>query len=583
MKKQLKMILMVGLIISILFSINLAVFADDLGSWTTNTVQMKIASSLFGVAAIDNYIYVVGGSVDNYNWRTTLQVYNQTTNTWEYKANMAKGRQDLCSVALNGKIYALGGLNSTSLNSVEEYDPVTNTWVSKANMLTARQDFAAATCNGKIYVFGGSNGSNAYLNSVEEYDPTTDTWIAKANMLNGRKLMGAAEVNGEIYVIGGFANNSMSKAVEAYDPETDTWTTKENMPTERDYLGVAALNGRIYATGGENGNGMIDTVEVYNPSTNKWTTVASLNNTRALHGAVVANGKLYVIGGGTQHSSSHLGTVEELTPPIYPVTAPTNLIATAGDSKVDLSWTAVDGATSYNVKRATTAGGPYETIASNITGATYNDNGLTNGTTYYYVVTAVNSAEESNPSNEASATPFKPVVKPDPATNLVATGGDKKVDLTWNATEGASTYTVKRSTTAGGPYTVIAENLAATNYSDTGVTNGTTYYYIVTASNAEGESDQSNEASATPTDTQQPTQNGDRAILVVTMTNGTIAEYDLSMTEVNAFVKWYSDKADGSGKAVYTINKNSNLAPFLSRKDYLNFDKIYSFEVKEYK
>lgn len=262
---------------------------------------------------------------------------------------------------------------------------------------------------------------------------------------------------------------------------------------------------------------------------------------------------------------------------------PTDLSAIAGDAKVDLSWTAVDSATSYNVQRATTAGGPYETITSNITEATYNDTGLTNGTTYYYVVTAVNTLGESSPSNEASATPFKPETKPEAPINLTALGGDSKVDLTWSATEGANTYTVKRSTTAGGTYTAIAENLTFTNYSDTDVTNRTTYYYIVTAINDAGESDSSNEASATPQESGTPEPTGDRAILVVTMTNGVISEYDLSISEVNAFVKWYEDKADGYGKAVYTINKNSNVAPFLSRKDYLNFDKIYSFEVKEYK
>ncbi len=54
--------------------------------------------------------------------------------------------------------------------------------------------------------------------------------------------------------------------------------------------------------------------------------------------------------------------------PYSPIAAPTNLTATEGDSKVTLSWTAVVGATSYNVKRSTTAGGTYTTIASNVTG-----------------------------------------------------------------------------------------------------------------------------------------------------------------------------------------------------------------------
>ena len=69
-----------------------------------------------------------------------------------------------------------------------------------------------------------------------------------------------------------------------------------------------------------------------------------------------------------------------------------------------LSWSASTGATSYNVKRSTTSGGPYTTIASPTT-TSYTDTGLTNGTTYYYVVSAVNAAGESANSAQVSAAP----------------------------------------------------------------------------------------------------------------------------------------------------------------------------------
>jgi hypothetical protein len=88
--------------------------------------------------------------------------------------------------------------------------------------------------------------------------------------------------------------------------------------------------------------------------------------------------------------------------------APTNLGASAGDSQVSLSWTASTGATSYNIKRATTTGGPYTTVKSGNTTTSYTDTGLTNGTKYFYVVTAVNLGGESGSSNEASATPSAP-------------------------------------------------------------------------------------------------------------------------------------------------------------------------------
>jgi hypothetical protein len=69
--------------------------------------------------------------------------------------------------------------------------------------------------------------------------------------------------------------------------------------------------------------------------------------------------------------------------------------------------------------------------------------------------------------------------------------------LTWNPSTGATSYHVKRSTTNGSGYTQIAAPTAA-NYADTGLTNGTTYYYVLTALNTAGESANSNQASATP-------------------------------------------------------------------------------------
>jgi cellulose 1,4-beta-cellobiosidase len=178
-----------------------------------------------------------------------------------------------------------------------------------------------------------------------------------------------------------------------------------------------------------------------------------------------------------------------------PPAAPTNLVATAGNGQVGLSWSASGGTTSYNVKRSTTSGGAYTTIASPTT-ASYTDTGLTNGTTYYYVVSAVNGAGESANSSQVSATP-QPAIPPAP-TNLVATAGNGQVGLSWSASSGATSYNVKRSTTSGGAYTTIASP-TTTSYTDTGVTNGTTYYYVVSAVNTAGQSANSSQVSATPT------------------------------------------------------------------------------------
>ena len=86
-----------------------------------------------------------------------------------------------------------------------------------------------------------------------------------------------------------------------------------------------------------------------------------------------------------------------------PPSAPTGLTATPSDKQVALAWTASAGASSYNVKRSTTSGA--ETTISSGTGASYIDMNLTDGTKYYYVVSAVNSYGESGNSGEVNATP----------------------------------------------------------------------------------------------------------------------------------------------------------------------------------
>jgi hypothetical protein len=90
---------------------------------------------------------------------------------------------------------------------------------------------------------------------------------------------------------------------------------------------------------------------------------------------------------------------------VLPPPAPTNLAAIAGDAQVSLSWVASSGATGYNVLRSTGANGPYNSGIANPATTSYTDATVVDGTTYYYVVQAVNSGGASGNSNSVSATP----------------------------------------------------------------------------------------------------------------------------------------------------------------------------------
>ena len=190
--------------------------------------------------------------------------------------------------------------------------------------------------------------------------------------------------------------------------------------------------------------------------------------------------------------------------PIPPPAPPTNLVATPGNAQVALNWddNTEPDLNGYNVYRSTTPGGPYTKVNGALVAVSdYADTGLTNGTTYYYVVRAENtSALESGNSNEASATPID--APPAAPTGLVATPASAQVSLDWadNAEPDLAGYNVYRSTSTGGPYTKVNGALVTvSNYTDTGLTNGTTYYYVVRAEdNGTNESGNSSEVSATP-------------------------------------------------------------------------------------
>jgi len=196
-------------------------------------------------------------------------------------------------------------------------------------------------------------------------------------------------------------------------------------------------------------------------------------------------------GCGAYGTGNNGGGGSSTVPPV-----PVGLIAAAGNAQVSLSWTASNGATLYYVKRSTTSGGPYTQISAP-SATSYTDTGLTNGTRYFYVVSAYNSAGQSANSSEVNATPTAPATPPAAPANLQATAGNAQVSLSWTASSGATSYHVKRSTTSGSGYMQIAAPAAA-SYSDTGLTNGTAYYYVVSALNAAGESGNSTQATATP-------------------------------------------------------------------------------------
>ena len=190
-----------------------------------------------------------------------------------------------------------------------------------------------------------------------------------------------------------------------------------------------------------------------------------------------------------------------------PPATPTSLTATGGNAVVNLIWTApadLDVA-GYNVYRSESSPVSLTSPVNGgtlVAGTSYIDTGKTNGTPYYYVVTAVDtSANQSVASNEAHATPFMDTTPPAAPTGLTAVPSNAIVTLDWadNAESDLAGYNVYRGTTSGGYAKVNSSLVTASTYSDIGLTNGTEYFYVVrSVDNSANESLDSNEAAAIP-------------------------------------------------------------------------------------
>ncbi len=206
----------------------------------------------------------------------------------------------------------------------------------------------------------------------------------------------------------------------------------------------------------------------------------------------------------TAGNSGYSNTASATTTVTLPA-APTALSATAASStQINLAWTDnSNNEDGFRIERCQNAGcstfTEIATVAANV--VSYQNTGLTAGTTYQYRVRAYNTAGNSGYSNTASATTT--VTLPAAPTALSATAASStQINLAWtDNSNNEDGFRIERCQNAGcSTFTEIATVAAnATTYQNTGLTAGTTYQYRVRAYNTAGNSGYSNTASATTT------------------------------------------------------------------------------------
>jgi titin len=333
----------------------------------------------------------------------------------------------------------------------------------------------------------------------------TTTYLDNGQVLNGGGVDSGHCLNGK------FVSGRMDES----HPWVQIGASSPVAPSAPQSLAAKAGDGSVSLTWtppASNGGAAVSGYNIYrstSPGGEGSTPVKTGVTTTSFTDTSLTNGTTYyytvaaVNAAGTSPQSNEASATPRATVP----SAPTGLVASAGDGKVMLSWTVPnsDGGspiTGYNVYRSTTPGGEGGTVFATAVSSTYTDQAVTNGTTYYYTVAAVNAVGTSPQSGEANATPQ--ATAPTAPLGLTASAGNNLVSLSWSvpASTGGSpitSYNVYRSTSPGGEgSTALATGVTTASYTDNAVTNGTTYYYKVAAVNSAGTSPQSNEASATP-------------------------------------------------------------------------------------
>jgi len=202
-------------------------------------------------------------------------------NSWSTKASMNQARSGMGVIAVEGKIYAIGGhrtfddfLRPTDfVGTNERYDPKTDTWVTLEPMPTARHNFAIAEYQGKIYCIGGYivDGSRwITYDVVEVYNPNSNSWSTKAALPFAEAGLTACVVDGKIYVFTSYPGSPVNSGspVFMYNPVTDSWTAKTHMPnTTLHYYAPVVVDNKIVFTS------LYLTSEIYDPATNEWTEI----------------------------------------------------------------------------------------------------------------------------------------------------------------------------------------------------------------------------------------------------------------------------------------------------------------------
>ena len=443
-----------------------------------------------------NNIYVLGIGNSGTGQATQVKKFSPAgTPVWNYFDNAGIGApinfkltpDNNILITSRGVTGSINGYAKINLNGVKIWS------VAGVNSLTVGD--ATGDLSGNTYLINGEYVVSNAGSIIQKLSPTGAVIWSKTNTMKGIRVEVGTDNNP---VISGYPSVGYGAAFMKYDLNGNVlWQNLDadgpssallaHGQMKMDGLNAAYLVGSTMSQMG--------VCKVNSDGSSAWTATTSSGYPVCLDFGT--DNSIFVVGGTTARFTQS-GTV----PPV--IIAPSNLTATAsGSSTINLNW--LDNATnetSYVLQRSLSQSSGFSTIATlgaNI--KTYSNTGLSSSTTYYYKVQGINATTSSTWSNVAFATTATPpLTVPSPPSNLTAVAtGCNAILLNWldNSTN-ESSFEIRRATSVSGTYSTIATVTSNTiTYTNTGLTKGRKYYYMMRAVNSAGSSAWTSKANAT--------------------------------------------------------------------------------------
>ncbi len=220
-------------------------------------------------------------------------------NPWEELAPLPVRRARLALAALDGHLYAIGGMTAEGpTGRLDVYDFQQKAWHTASPRPLSLANVGAVVIGKQILVPGGCDASGQPHREVHSYDPRADVWKERASLPTPLCAYALTSYRDRAYLFGGWDGKTYRALAYVYDPQADSWQKLPPPTVTRGFGAAASLEDGVYYVGGYDGKHEFNTCEVYRPQEGRWETCAAMLLPRGGLGLTEVGGQLYAIGGG---------------------------------------------------------------------------------------------------------------------------------------------------------------------------------------------------------------------------------------------------------------------------------------------